>query len=421
MKTIFALLAAALVAVAGAQAPVSAYRFDNDLNPYLDNNPPYVGPATHRTGSLPTQPFSPTVYAADTVGATNKNVVTYQAPQFFRVQHGMNANGGQYVNRYSMVFDVKFLDPVIGEFHSFFNTTLDQGNDGDSFVRWDDDGAGQPIGRLGISGVYAGDLRPNTWYRLVIAVDCTFDNAGANTTRITYFVDGTQVNQVLAGSGIDGRFSAYSWDDNDPDSDTIDIFGDNDGDTGSGRLSLLAFFDRELNATEVGGLGPVGSQIGGPANEEIFPTSFNRLRGRVDAGDVNSLRGDDNNRFRVCRFIVPNDPARIIEVDYLGATTIAAPTSFKLDVRSRSTVGGLVQQTLQVFNYQTNAFDTTDFNQVNLNTTLTTRTVNGTGSVARLVGTAGALRAKQTIRIVGPVPNPNVCNETTLVRWTIGG
>ncbi len=157
-----------------------------------------------------------------------------------------------------------------------------------------------------------------------------------------------------------------------------------------------------------------------PAAEEIFPTSFNRLRGRVDAGDVNSLRGDDNNRLRVCRFIVPNDPARIIEVDYLGSTTVASPSSFKLDVRSRSTVGGLVQQTLQVFNYQTNAFDTTDFNQVNLNTTLTTRTVNGTGTLSRLVGPAGALRAKQTIRIVGPVPNPNVCKETTLVRWTIG-
>ncbi len=157
------------------------------------------------------------------------------------------------------------------------------------------------------------------------------------------------------------------------------------------------------------------------SNEEIFPTSFNRLRGRVDAGDVNSLRGDDNNRLRVCRFIVPNDPNRIIEVDYIGATTIASPTSFKLDVRSRSTVGGLVQQTLQVFNYQTNAFDTTDFNQVNVNTTLTTRTVTGTGSVARLVGGGGALRAKQTFRIVGPVPNPNVCKETTLVRWTIGG
>ncbi len=156
------------------------------------------------------------------------------------------------------------------------------------------------------------------------------------------------------------------------------------------------------------------------AAEEVFPTSFNRLRGRVDAGDVNSLRGDDNNRLRVCRFIVPNDPARIIEVDYLGSTTVASPSSFKLDVRSRSTVGGLVQQTLQVFNYQTNLFDTTDFNQVNLNTTLTTRTVNGTGTLSRLVGPAGALRAKQTIRIVGPVPNPNVCKETTLVRWTLG-
>ena len=48
--------------------------------------------------------------------------------------------------------------------------------------------------------------------------------------------------------------------DGDTDSDGIFIFGDEDGDNGSGQISYLAFYDSTLTSSDVQALGGPGQQ-----------------------------------------------------------------------------------------------------------------------------------------------------------------
>ncbi|MBZ0214691.1 MAG: PEP-CTERM sorting domain-containing protein, partial [Nitrospirae bacterium] len=112
---------------------VSAFDFNGTLNPYVDNNPPNVQPLEARTCGSPTSSTTPN-FMMDTVNAVSKQVAVFAGPDFFRAWHGIGANGGgAYVNRYSVLMDVmhtKSSGDTSG-WASFFNTTSDQGNDGD--------------------------------------------------------------------------------------------------------------------------------------------------------------------------------------------------------------------------------------------------------------------------------------------------
>jgi hypothetical protein len=412
------LLALAAVGATG-QGPVSAYDFRDTLNPYIDANPPHVFPLEHRTGGSPTTPYGPTLYTDATVGSTQKRVAILDAPQFFRALHGMNKNGGGgYVNLYSIVLDVKVESPTIGEFDSLFNTNADNANDGDSFIRWDDNGSGSPVGRIGISGVYAGDITPNEWHRIVVTVDCTA-NGGANTV-LTYFVDGVQVNQVDVVSGLDGRWAAYSWDDPDFE-DNIDLFGDDDGDNMSGYASLAVFFDRVLDANAVTSLGPVGTEV---SNRRRFaPDELAIALGQVAGGDVSSLAASDGNSLRVCKFFVPfagSPYARVnVFANNTGLTTVSAAT---VELRDRSVTAGLFRRTLLAVlsggtgaardTLVTNAFPTS-FADYSLPLTA------GSGALSDYLGTNGRLGARLEVLQTGPSASLTPCSEFDKLNWVV--
>lgn len=234
-----------------AQLTVSAYDFNETLNPFIAANA-NVGAAEFRTGGTPTSGGTPT-YLDATVGAVNKKVLQVGSGTLVRVLHGVGSNGGGfYVNQYSILMDVQFNQSSEG-WASLFNTALDNANDGDSFVQW---GVG-----IGISGNYGGSVPNNAWTRLVMTVD----NQAAGTT-IRYYVDGGLVHTASGiGGGIDGRWTLYSHDDGDSDADTVDILADNDGDNTPALLSQLAFFDGILDEGDVVNLGPVGSVVPEPA------------------------------------------------------------------------------------------------------------------------------------------------------------
>jgi hypothetical protein len=46
----------------------------------------------------------------------------------------------------------------------------------------------------------------------------------------------------------------------------VDILADEDGDSGSGQISQLAFYDSALSSTQVAELGPVGSPVPEPTS-----------------------------------------------------------------------------------------------------------------------------------------------------------
>lgn len=265
------LLALAFASLGGSSmafvAPVSAYDLNGTLNSFWASNV-HVGALDYRLGGTPTSAGGNPTYLADTVGSVSKQVADVPVSTLFRALHGVGANGGgSYVNLFSIMMDVKFNRTTEG-WASLLNTSADNSNDGDSFVQW---GVG-----VGTAGVYGGSVPNDTWTRLVM----TFENLAGGTT-VRYYVDGSLVHTATGiGGGIDSRWTLYSWDDGDGDSDAVDILADNDGDNTPARLSQLAFWGQVLSADQVAALGPVGSVVPEPATFAVLGLGLLALRRR---------------------------------------------------------------------------------------------------------------------------------------------
>lgn len=292
MKSTLTLAFTVLSAASFAQIPVSAFNFDGTLSPFVDKSAGYVFDLDFRQNGSPTTSIGSPNYVWDTVGPIAKMVAEFEIDKFFRAWHGMQANGGgSYVNQFTILLDVYFekdsLNPT--GWASLFNTTADNQNDGDSFVRWDGYDGTDVFGSIGISSIYWPTLYANRWNRIVIAVNC-----GATTGRtfLDYYVNGTFLGQTNASGGLDGRWALYCYDDGDPTSDAVDILADNNMEKTRGKVSMVAFYDRVLTAAEAWG-------FGGPGRF-VIPGDAN-LDGTVDIGDYallsaafNSSVGDSN-------------------------------------------------------------------------------------------------------------------------------
>jgi hypothetical protein len=163
-----------------------------------------------------------------------------------------NAGTNQYINRYTLVFDVLVPGPL--NWTPFFNTDRDNLNDADFYLASD--------GSIGIgSGGYsaAGVITPNTWNRIAFVADL-------EVNTLTYYVNGTNVKS-RAATGMGGRWAVFSNEDSGPD---LLLF--NEGDT-SGvythelYVSSVAFTDRVLSAAEA-------AALGGPNANGILARSF---------------------------------------------------------------------------------------------------------------------------------------------------
>lgn len=242
--------AAMMVLVAGSAFAgdlKTYYDFRGNLNPVL-NVTGLAQALEFRTGSLGTSsPAGSVNYTNELVGSVNKQVANFAAPQFFRAVHGIGANGGgDYLNQYSILMDIKFTSTG---WASFFNTASNVQNDGDAFVN--------PDNAMGISGDYAGTFARNVWNRVIISVDSI-------APIMSIYLNGAFVNDIPL-DGEDGRWSLYTLDDNDTDADWVDIFADEDGDNASGQISALAFFDGALTANEAASFGTAGAPVPEPA------------------------------------------------------------------------------------------------------------------------------------------------------------
>ena len=235
---------------ANAGALQTYYNLNGNLNPVI-NNTGLAQPLQFRTGGSGGSSSGGAVnYTTETVGPVSKLVANFTAPQFFRAIHGIGKNGGgSYLNQYAILMDVKITNT--GGWVSLYSTAAENGNDGDAFIR-DTDSA------LGTIGDYGGTFVRNQWNRVIISVDTLVP-----TMRI--YLNGSFVNDITLDSGVDGRWSVYTLDDGDAGADWVDIFGDNDGDNGTGQLSALAFFNGPLTDSDAAVLGGPGQPVPEPA------------------------------------------------------------------------------------------------------------------------------------------------------------
>lgn len=152
---------------------------------------------------------------------------------YYKMQHQIAANGGgSKVNEFTLQIDFKV--EALGIWHCFFQTTIQNNNDGDCFIN--------PNGNIGVAATsystYA--VKVNEWYRLILSVK--------NGTQYKYYLDGELlINGTI--QAIDGRFSLDSL---------LLMFADEDGEDNNIIVSEIGIWDRALSGAEVYNLGGFG-------------------------------------------------------------------------------------------------------------------------------------------------------------------
>ncbi len=162
--------------------------------------------------------------------AAGNGAVSISRGSYFTLQHLISPNGGgARVNEYTLQYD--FRIPESGIWHCFFQTGLNNDDDGDLFIN--------PSGKIGVAAVGYSDntLIAQEWYRLVVSVK--------NGNHFTYYLDG---KLILSGTAqeVDGRFSLAG---------RLLIFADNNGEDGTISCSELSIWDEALTAEQAADLG----------------------------------------------------------------------------------------------------------------------------------------------------------------------
>lgn len=155
---------------------------------------------------------------------------------YYKMNHSIPPNGGgNKVNEYSLQVDFKI--PQSDLWHCFFQTTLNNGNDGDFFIN--------PSGNIGVAatGYSETSIVQNEWYRLILSVK--------NGNQFTAYLDGKLLLKGVS-QAIDGRFSLESQ---------LLIFADDNGEDAPIYCSELSIWNRALTALEANELGGFGHQV----------------------------------------------------------------------------------------------------------------------------------------------------------------
>jgi len=168
--------------------------------------------------------------------------------QGYKMWPGAAANGSYSagdVNQYALVMDIYYPAASTNKYRALFQTSATNSNDADWFIG-DDAATPSPDG-IGISGVYNGTIRPDTWYRIALVVNL---DAGAGNPSYMKYINGHLVgSQSIFGS----RFAPWSAASGNPSW----ILSDNDGETEVGYIDHVQFYDSALSADQVAALGGI--------------------------------------------------------------------------------------------------------------------------------------------------------------------
>ncbi len=149
---------------------------------------------------------------------------------YYKMAHQISPKPGESkVNEYSLQYDFKINE--IGMWRSFFQTSLNNADDGDLFIN--------PGGEIGVAavGYSSSSINSNEWYRLLVSVK--------NGSQFNLYLDG---KLLLKGTiqPLNGRFSLEK---------TLLIFADDNGEDGAIYCSELSIWDKALTENEAAELG----------------------------------------------------------------------------------------------------------------------------------------------------------------------
>lgn len=231
-----------LQAIAVSPAPgfpdglVGLWEFDNAGN---------LGLATYGT-NLTIEGTAPTHAASIADGRTDPYVLdgvittVAGAANRLRATHGIGANGyGTLTNTYTIVMDV--LAPTAGQWRSFWQTNLNNTDDGEYFIRNSDNS-------LGISGLgYSSSPFPvNQWRRVAVTVDLT------TSGFYRVYLDG-QLFFTHLKPALDSRHALNLT--------QLLFHADENNENQPISVGMTAIFSKALDATEVAALGAAGIKL----------------------------------------------------------------------------------------------------------------------------------------------------------------
>ena len=168
--------------------------------------------------------------------AAGNGAVQLGVGSHYKMNHGIPASGGTKVNEYTLHADIR-IQALTG-WHTIFQTTEANNNDGDCFVK--------STGVIGVgdTGYSLYKMLANEWYRLVISVK--------NGSHYSYYLDGQLVLEAPV-QAVDGRFALEP---------ILLMFGDDDGDDGLIDCAEISIWNYALTADEVAALGGFGHKTG---------------------------------------------------------------------------------------------------------------------------------------------------------------
>ena len=169
---------------------------------------------------------------------------------YYGCNHTIAANGGgNLVNLYSFVMDVKVSMNGWYDWVSLYNTSATNADEADIWV--------SPSGFIGVGAYYS--TRPiadDTWYRIAI----THNSISKKSGTVLMYINGTQVTTIP--TTLDGRWSLAT--------NLVSFFADNAGFDHTVDVSKITVYDGVLTPAEVASLGGPGG--GSPPEPPItFP------------------------------------------------------------------------------------------------------------------------------------------------------
>jgi len=149
----------------------------------------------------------------------------------------------------------------------------------------------------------------------------------------------------------------------------------------------------------------------------VVPTSVTVRLGRIDAGNVVSLRADDANYLRVCKFIVPNSIVPPVNVEVSTTAPGATASQIVYEQLARMFHAGSFNQQLELWNYNTGNWGATTNGA--LGTVFVNRTVTVNAGANNYIGPANAMLARYRISQTGPAAVSAWCHEVDYVNWEL--
>ena len=133
---------------------------------------------------------------------------------------------------------------------------------------------------------------------------------------------------------------------------------------------------------------------------EVLPTSFMLNRGILLSGSLPDLSRSDNSRMNLRPGVVLSSTEAPIQLVLNGTSPVLATTEFRYALEANANQAN-IRQTIDCFNYQTNAFEQVDTRIAT--TTDSVAEVIITTNPSRFISASGAVQTKLSYKAAGPI------------------